>query len=264
MDFYKSSLYIYNLKFPMRNEYLSQIGDYKKRLNSGFSFINSEFNILLKKNRVEEFLEEQKKKKILMKKLLEEKKQKKIKYEINKHKKIEMNKQITKSVSNNSMLLDIMTNCKPFIKYLNLRKKSRNNNFFSENNFSTKNSNSNLMIKTQKNKGRNTFMTELSNINFSFNLTKTGKNNNKTQKYKIRKFKSDSVLKLKQFEFNGFNKKRNTMKKKNFSDNNLLVGKLVKHHKFRKPKINLKILNDIRIKKYFFKSQKPKKNIYIF
>ena len=101
-----------------------------------------------------------------MKKLLEEKKQKKIKYEINKHKKIEMNKQITKSVSNNSMLLDIMTNCKPFIKYLNLRKKSRNNNFFFENNFSTKNSNSNLMIKTQKHKGRNTFMTELSNIKF--------------------------------------------------------------------------------------------------
>ena len=87
MDFYKSSLYIYNLNFPMRKEYLSNIGNYNKRLNTGFSFINNEFNILLRKSKKEEFIEEKKKKKLLMIKLLEEKKQKRIRAKINKQKK---------------------------------------------------------------------------------------------------------------------------------------------------------------------------------
>jgi len=239
MDFYKSSLYIYNLNFPMRKEYLSNIGNYNKRLNTGFSFINNEFNILLRKSKKEEFIEEKKQKKLLMIKLLEEKKQKRIRAKINKQKKMEMNKRITKSISNNKMLLNIMSNCKPFIKYLIRKQKYRNNNCFSESNFSANNRKSNLIIKPHKSKVSYTFMTELSNNNFSPKKRENKKISHRTQNYQIRKF--NSISDLRHFEFNGLNKKNKTMRiNNNFSDN-YLIGK--KKSKITNLKNKIKLSN---------------------
>ena len=250
MDFYKSSLYIYKFEFPMRSKYLSTIENYKKRLNKGFSFINNEFSKLLKKSKEEEIVEENKKKYLLMLKLLEEKKQKKIQSEINRQKRIELNKKIIKSVSNNNMLLNIMSKSKIFIKYLDYQKQSRNNNNLPRDNSTNKNNNS--ILKTQKTCGLYTFMTELpnNNISFSKNISKKAKNN---IKQKVPKFNYNSKLTLRKIKEKILKKKSMTTRKKHFSVGDLLGPKTVKIPRFKKPKINLFISNDNKIKSFFIK-----------
>lgn len=243
MDFYKSSLYIYKFKFPMRKEYISTIGDYKKKLNQGLSFINNEFSKLLKKSKEQEIEDERKKKYILLLKLLEEKKQKKIKSEINKKKQIEKMKKITKSISNNNMLLNQMSCSKLFIKYLNSKKQiqSRNNNISYKNSTGDKYDIS--VLKTQNNKVR-TFMTEIPKFNFSRN--KNNKNNSVTSKSRILKFKNNSNLKNLKEKF--LNIRNKTMRTKNFSANNVLITKTVMIPKYVKPKIMIQIPNNKTIK----------------
>ena len=254
MDFYKSSLYIYKFDFPMRKKYLSTIGNYAKKLNKGFSFINDEFSKLLKKNKVEEIEEEKKKKYLLMLKLLQEKKQKKVQSEINRQKRIELNKKMTKSVSNNKMLLDIMSKSKQFIKYLNHQKQSRNNDMeISKNSSVSKNNKS--ILKSQKS-GLYTFMTELPRNNISFNKDKKTKNIIiKSMRQKVPKFNYNSYLTLKKIKEKILNKKNMTMRKKNFSVNDLLGPRTHKIPKFKKPNINLNLFisNDNKIRPFYIK-----------
>ena len=250
MDFYKSPLYIYKLEFPMRKKYLSTIGNYTKKLNKGFSFINNEFSKLLKKSKVEEIEEEKKKKYLLMLKILEEKKQKKVQSEINRQKRIELNKKMTKSVSNNKMLLDIMSKSKQFIKYLNHQKQSRNNDLEIAKNNSVKSNKSTL--KSHK-CGLYTFMTELPNNNFSLNKSKKTKNIIKSMRQKVPKFNYNSYLTLKKIKEKILNKKSMTMRKKNFSVNDLLGPRTHKIPKFKKPSINLFISNDNKIRPFYIK-----------
>ena len=129
MDFYKSHLYISNIKFPMRNKYTFIVGNLTSRIKRGSNLINKEFRILLKKDKVEQYLENKRNKYLLMVKHLEEIKQKKIQSEINKQKRIKIRKKITKSISNNNMLLNIMSQDKQFQKYLESQKQSRNQYF---------------------------------------------------------------------------------------------------------------------------------------
>ena len=247
MDFYKSSLYIHKLKFPIRDQYLSTIGNYTQRLNKGFCFINNEFSILLKKSKIQEIREEEKKKYLYILKLIEEKKQKKIKSEINRQKRIQLNKKITKSISNNTMLLNIMSNSKQFIKYLNHQKQSRNNNnIYSKNNILEKNNHS--LTKMAKSHS-NTFMTEIPRFNFVSNKNKKNKINNiKYLKHKIPKFNYNSDLILKKIKEKIINQKYKSMRNKNFSANNMLDSKTVKIPRFNKLKRNLKIYINNAIK----------------
>jgi len=241
MDFYKSSLYIYKLDFPMRGKYLSTIENYTKRLSKDFSYINKEFSKLLKKSKKEEMEEEEKKKYLLMLKLIEEKRQKKIQSEINRQKRIEMNKKITKSISNNNMLLNLMSKSKIFIKYLNYQKQSRNNNNLEKNNST---------LKTYRSGGSYTFMTELTKNNIPLTKRKNIKNIIKNTKHKVPRFNFDSHLTLKQ---KIISKKNITTRKKNFSMNDLIRPKTVKIPRLKKPKIKLLISNDNKIKPFFVK-----------
>ena len=253
MDFYKSSSYIYKYNFPMRSKYLSSIGNYIKRLNKGFSFINNEFSILLKKNEVEKIEEEKKKQYQLMLKLLEEKKQRKINSEINRQKRIEMNKKITKSISNNNMLLNIMSNSKQFIKYLKDQKQSRNNNFLVMKTDSVKNNN--LILKTQKNSSSSTFITEIQKFNLkNFSFNKNRKNTIKILKQKIPKFKLNSYLTLRKVKEKIMKPQKNkTMRSKNFSANNILEPKTVMIPRFINPKIKINFAINNKIRPNFIK-----------
>ena len=166
MDFYNSSLYIYKFKFPIRSNYLSEIESYAKKINKKYIIINREFAKFLKKTDYEKKLEEKKKKYLLMLKLIEEKRKKEIQSKINREKQFQANKKIAKSISNNNMLLNIMSQSKIFVKYLNNLKQSRNNKIAVKYNSVNKdnNNNSNLVL-TNKKVTSYTFMTEVPDIN---------------------------------------------------------------------------------------------------
>ena len=68
----------------MRNKYTFIVGNLTSRIKRGSNLINKEFRILLKKDKVEQYLENKRNKYLLMVKHLEEIKQKKIQSEINK------------------------------------------------------------------------------------------------------------------------------------------------------------------------------------
>ena len=138
MDFYNSSLYIYKFKFPIKTNYLSEIESYAKKINKKYIIINREFAKFLKKTDYE--------------KKLEEKKKKEIQSQINREKQFQANKKITKSISNNNMLLNIMSQSKIFVKYLNNLKQSRNNKIAVKYSSINKdnNNNSNSVLKNKK------------------------------------------------------------------------------------------------------------------
>ena len=250
MDFYKSSSYIYTLKFPLRKKYISTSENYTKRVNKGFNFIIDELSQLLKKNEIEKEQETKRKKRLLILKLLEEKKQKQIKSNINRQKRIELKKKITKSVSNNNMLLNIMSHCTKFIKYLNHQKNSRNNNNLLKNNYTSKNNNS--TFKKDKNEiiRAYSFKTEVTNINKSSN-----KNKKDINKIKILKLhtKSNLMLKIKNMKTTDFNYKKNvTFANKNLSSNYIFkLNKKIMIPRIKKSKINIPNSN---INKLIFRS----------
>ena len=127
-----SNLLKYNLfsqkQFSIRDSYTSFKGSFHKNINSKISFLNSHFNILLKKNKKEQEISDAIKEYNLMVKEIEEQKKKKIRFEINKKLRILFNQQKLKSVSNNKMLLDLMATNIKFIKYINNQKNQRSFN----------------------------------------------------------------------------------------------------------------------------------------
>lgn len=201
----------------MRNKYTFIVGNLTSRIKRGANLINKEFHILFKKDKIQQYLENKRKKYFLMIKHLEEIKQKKIQSEINKQKRIKIRKKITKSISNNNMLLNIMTQDKQFQKYLDSQKQSRNNNF-SIKNFSEKPTTNSSSIKTKKSNS-NLFMTEVPKFNNT--LIKTKKNILKIFRNKI--FKSN--LNLKSINNEKPQKKNLIMKLNCFSANNLFNSK---------------------------------------
>lgn len=66
----------------MRNKYTFIVGNLTSIIKRGSNLINKEFRILLKKDKVEQYLENKRNKYLLMVKHLEEIKQKKIQSEI--------------------------------------------------------------------------------------------------------------------------------------------------------------------------------------
>ena len=246
MDFYKSSFYINKFKFPMRDKYLSTIESYRKKIKKEYVIINKDFAKLLKKNKVEEQLEEKKKKYLLMLKLIEDKKKKDIQSKINKQKQFEVNKMITKSISNNNMLLNIMSQSKIFSKYLNNLKESRNNIYTIKNNSVIKNNNTNNSALKNKISFSSTFMTDVPDINNK--CIKNKKEIIKAFKNKILKYNSYSNLTLSRkniLKEKNNNQNRRNMKTtlKNFSANNLFTSKVL-ISRFKKSKLKVQIPND--------------------
>ena len=246
MDFYNSSFYINKFNFPMRDKYLSTIKNYRQKIKKDYVIINKDFAILLKKNKLEKLMEEKKKQYLLMLKLIEDKKKKEIQSQINRQKQFEINKMITKSVSNNNMLINIMSQSKIFSKYLNNLKESRNNIYSIKNNSVIKNNNTNNSALKNKISFSSTFMTDVPDINN--NYFKNKKDIIKAFKSKILKFNSHSNLTLSRkniLKEKNKNQNRRNMKTalKNFSANDLFTSKMI-ISRFKKPKLKVQIPND--------------------
>ena len=233
----------------MRNKYTFIVGNLTSRIKRGSNLINKEFRILLKKDKVEQYLENKRNKYLLMVKHLEEIKQKKIQSEINKQKRIKIRKKITKSISNNNMLLNIMSQDKQFQKYLESQKQSRNNNF-STKNVSEKPTTNSSSIRTKKSNS-NLFMTEVTKFNNT--LIKNKKNLFKNFRNKV--FKSNLNIK----SINKENPKKKDLKKKlySFSANNLFTSKRSlsynKEKVTKKRRVNFSLWNSNEIRSNFFK-----------
>ena len=233
----------------MRNKYTFIVGNLTSIIKRGSNLINKEFRILLKKDKVEQYLENKRNKYLLMVKHLEEIKQKKIQSEINKQKRIKIRKKITKSISNNNMLLNIMSQDKQFQKYLESQKQSRNNNF-STKNVSEKPTTNSSSIRTKKSNS-NLFMTEVTKFNNT--LIKNKKNLFKNFRNKV--FKSN--LNMKSINKENPKKKDLKMKLYSFSANNLFTSKRSlsynKEKVTKKRRVNFSLWNSNEIRSNFFK-----------
>ena len=233
----------------MRNKYTFIVGNLTSRIKRGSNLINKEFRILLKKDKVEQYLENKRNKYLLMVKHLEEIKQKKIQSEINKQKRIKIRKKITKSISNNNMLLNIMSQDKQFQKYLESQKQSRNNNF-STKNVSEKPTTNSSSIRTKKSNS-NLFMTEVTKFNNT--LIKNKKSLFKNFRNKV--FKSN--LNIKSINKENPKKKDLKMKLYSFSANNLFTSKRSlsynKEKVTKKRRVNFSLWNSNEIRSNFFK-----------
>ena len=253
MDFYKGHVYFSNDKFPMRNKYTTITGNFTERIKIGYNLINKEFHILLKKNMVEEYLENKKMRHFQMLRHIAIMKQKKVESEINRQKKLKIKAQIRKSVSNNNMLLNVMSQDKQFHNYLESQKQSRNNNLSMNNNSDRKNNNSSSLLINKKinKKSSYLFMTEIPNLNFNNPFIQNKKNLIKSLKNKI--FKNS--LNIKSRNIKNPNKKIAKIKIKSFSLNNILkANKLSENIKKRKVNIhNIHVWNTNEIKSYFIK-----------
>ena len=173
MDLYKDHEYFSTNKFPMRNKYTTIAGNFTYRIKRGYNLLNKEFHILLKKNNVEEYLENKKMKNFKLLRHIAVMKQKKEESEIRRQKRLKLKAKLRKSVSNNNMLLNIMSNDKQFHNYLESQKKYRINNFSSRN-YSDRRNNSSLLINNKNsNKNRSyLFMTEIQGLNFNNDFIK--------------------------------------------------------------------------------------------
>ena len=153
---------------------------------------------------------------------------------------------ITKSISNNNMLLNIMSQSKIFSKYLNNLKESRNNIYTIKNNSVIKNNNTNNSALKNKISFSSTFMTDVPDINNKF--IKNKKEIIKAFKNKILKYNSYSNLTLSRkniLKEKNNNQNRRNMKTtlKNFSANNLFTSKVL-ITRFKKSKLKVQIPND--------------------
>ena len=242
MDFYKGHLYFSYNKFPMRNKYTTIVGNFTNRLRRGCKLINKEFNVLLKKNMVEEYLENKRNKYFQMLKHLALMKHKKVQSEINKQNRLKLKARIRKSVSNNNMLLNVMSQSKQFQKYLESQKKSRNNNYLMKNSSEKKNNTSSSKTKRSSSY---LFMTEVPIFNSGLLIKK--KNLNLIKALKDRVFKNSLNIKNK-------NKKNlsneDSTKFKSVSVKNIFNTKELSKN-LTKRKINIHLLKTNGIKSIF-------------
>ena len=173
-------------------------------------------------------------------------KQKKEEEEIKRQKRLKLKAKLRKSVSNNNMLLNIMSNDKQFHNYLESQRKYRINNFSSRN-YSDRRNNSSLLINNKNcNKNRSyLFMTEIQGLNFNNAFIKNKTNSIKLLKNKV--FKSS--LNIKSRNIKNQNKKNISIKLNNFSASNIINTK--KMSEFVKKRIkNIHVWNTNNIKSY--------------
>ena len=249
MDLYKDHEYFSTNKFPMRNKYTTIAGNFTYRIKRGYNLLNKEFHILLKKNSVEEYLENKKMKNFKLLRHIAVMKQKKEEEEIKRQKRLKLKAKLRKSVSNNNMLLNIMSNDKQFHNYLESQKKYRINNFSSRN-YSDRRNNSSLLINNKNsNKNRSyLFMTEIQGLNFNNAFIKNKTNSIKLLKNKV--FKSS--LNIKSRNIKNQNKKNSSIKLNNLSASNIINTK--KMSEFVKKRIkNIHVWNTNNIKSYLIK-----------
>ena len=254
MDFYKGHVYFSNNKFPMRNKYTTILGNFTNRIKRGYNLINKEFHILLRKNMVEEYLENRKMKHFQMLRHIALTKQKKVESQIKRQKRLKLKAKIRKSVSNNNMLLNIMSQDKQFHTYLESQKKSRNNNHSVKNYSDKRNNSSSLIMNKNKNKNKSRsylFMTEIPNLNFNNAFIQNKTNLIKSIKNKV--FKSS--LNIDSRKIKNLNNKIPSIKINSFSTSNILnTKKMLAHTKKRKINIrNIHIWNTNEIKSKFIK-----------
>ena len=174
--------YIYHFiseqKFPIREKYLSFTGNFNKNMNKRILFLSNHFNILLKKSKREQEICEIIKNYNLMLKSIEDNERKKIKkYITNKIQKLLYHQKI-KSVSNNNMILDLMTKNTNFINYLKAQKKKRNPNKNEKSPMSLDSSNSISFKKKISSSISSPFLTEIKSKNNKLINLKKEKHNN--------------------------------------------------------------------------------------
>jgi hypothetical protein len=228
--------YLEQKKFPIRDNYITFRYDFNKNVKQKFSFLNSHFSILLKKDKKEEIESEIAKRYSLMVKAMKEQKKKEIKLEIKKKVKIFLDKQKLKSVANNKMILDLMTKEKQFINYIYM-KQSKNKVIKN-----SKSSNSlNLKGKTNLKEKRNfssPFITEIKSINNCSPIKKICKSNNIKIKNK-HTFNTNKNIKLRKLLIN----KSNTCSDFKYINKNNIVNNILSH-KNKNYKRNIFIFND--------------------
>ena len=242
MDFYKGHLYISYNKFPMRNKYTTIVGNFTNRVRKGCKLINKEFHVLLKKNMVEEYMENKRNKYFQMLKHLAIMKQKKVQSEINKQNRLKLKARIRKSVSNNNMLLNVMSQSKQFQKYLESQRKSRNNNFLMKNSSEKKNNTSSS--KTKKSSSY-LFMTEIPISNSALIMKKKNLNIIKALKDRVFKNPLNIINKNKKNLIN-----EDSTKFKSISARNIFNIKELSNN-FTKRKINIHLFKTNGIKSIF-------------
>ena len=194
--------YLEQKKFPIRDNYITFRYDFNKNVKQKFSFLNSHFSLLLKKDKKEEIESEIAKRYNLIIKAMKEQKKKEIKLEIKKKVKIFLDKQKLKSVANNKMILDLMTKEKLFINYI-YNKQSKNKTIKNSKSYNSLS----LKGKTALNKKRNfssPFITEIKSINKFSSVKSINKKNN--DEFKIKNiFKIIKNIKLRKLGINKSN-----------------------------------------------------------
>jgi len=228
--------YLAQKKFPIRDNYITFRGNFNKNVKQKFSFLNSHFSILLKKDKKEEIESEISKRYNLMIKAKEEQKKKEIKLEIKKKVKIFLDKQKLKSVANNKMLLDLMTKEKQFINYI-YKKQSKNKKIKNSKSYNTLS----LKGKATLNEKRNfssPFITEIKSINNYLSAKNIHKVNNNKFKNRLT-FNSINNTKLRKFGIN----KSNTCSDFKYINEHKKVNNIFSN-KNKKYKKNIFIFND--------------------
>ena len=182
MEDLKVYKYLAQKKFPIRDNYITFRYNFNKNVKQKFSFLNSHFSILLKKDKKEEVESEIAKRYNLMVKAMEEQKKKEIKLEIKKKVKIFLDKQKLKSVANNKMLLDLMTKDKQFINYIYM-KQSKNKAIKNSKSYNSLNLKGKATLKEKRNFS-SPFITEIKSNNKCSSIKNIYKINNDELKNK--------------------------------------------------------------------------------